>query len=120
MFEKDYIMRIIHEMVRAVLKLVFRIDTDSPTTVLVEDTEKREVLENLLALSDDGQINDAENKLFELLEEQSRDHTMAALLFYEHLNAMSDEFLEAHDFTRTEVQEGLKAALRHCKINFFQ
>jgi hypothetical protein len=38
--EEDYVMRLIKEMVRAVLKLLFNIDTDSPTSELLEDSEE--------------------------------------------------------------------------------
>jgi hypothetical protein len=40
-FEQDYVMRLIKEMVRAILKLLFNIDTDSPTTELLEDSEEK-------------------------------------------------------------------------------
>ena len=32
MFEQDYVMRYIKEMVRAILKLLFNIDTESPSS----------------------------------------------------------------------------------------
>ena len=34
MYEQDYIMRLIKEMVRTLLKLLFNVDTDSPSAVL--------------------------------------------------------------------------------------
>ena len=34
MFEQDYIMRLINEMVRAILKMIFNIDTESPSAEL--------------------------------------------------------------------------------------
>ena len=34
MYEQDYIMRLIKEMVRAVLKLLFHIDTETPTSAV--------------------------------------------------------------------------------------
>ena len=48
MFEQDYVMRLIKEMVRAILKLLFNIDTESPTVELLENKEEQETLENLL------------------------------------------------------------------------
>ena len=40
MFEQDYVMRLIKEMVRAILKLLFNIDTDSPSAELLEDAKE--------------------------------------------------------------------------------
>ena len=37
MFEEDYVMRIIKEAVRALLKLLFGIDTTNPSVELLED-----------------------------------------------------------------------------------
>lgn len=48
MFEQDYIMRIIKEMVRAILKLLFNIDTESPSAELLKDSQCRETLNCLL------------------------------------------------------------------------
>lgn len=45
MFEQDYIVRLIREMIRAILKLVFHIDTDNPVEDLLEDRESQKTLE---------------------------------------------------------------------------
>ncbi len=42
MFEQDYVMRLIKEMVRAILKLLFHIDTESPTVELLENKEEND------------------------------------------------------------------------------
>ena len=62
MFEQDYVMRLIKEMVRAILKLLFNIDTESPTIELLENKEEKETLENLIDMVDAGEINEAENR----------------------------------------------------------
>ena len=54
MFEQDYVMRLIKEMVRAILKLLFNIDTESPTIELLENKEEKETLENLIDMVDAG------------------------------------------------------------------
>ena len=108
MFEQDYIMRLIKEMVRVILKLLFGIDTESPTVELLEDKEEKEALENLLDMVDDGRINEAENRLYDLVSSSDRDNLEIAILFYSYLNDKSDEFLEANDFSREEVKSGLE------------
>ena len=53
-FEQDYVMRHIKEMVRAILKLLFNINTETPTVELLENKEEKETLENLLDMIDNG------------------------------------------------------------------
>lgn len=108
MFEQDYIMRLIKEMVRAILKLIFQIDMDSPTAELLEESEERATLEALLDLVDAGRINEAENRIYEITEGLDQSHLEIALLFYSYLNDKSDDFLEENNFSRNEVKQGLQ------------
>jgi ribosome assembly protein YihI (activator of Der GTPase) len=116
-FEQDYIMRLIKEMVRAILKLVFNIDTDSPTSELLEDSEKKATLDKLLDMVDDGKVNEAENEIFEMTENLDQNYLEVALLFYSYLNDKSDEFLEENNFSRDEVKEGLEAIVSRYGLN---
>ena len=108
MFEKDYVMRLIKEMVRAILKLLFHIDTESPTIELLENKEEKETLENLLDMIDDGKINEAENRLYDLISDTDMNSLEIALLFYSYLNDKTDDFLEENDFNRDEIKLGLE------------
>lgn len=108
MFEQDYVMRLIKEMVRAILKLLFNIDTDSPSAELLEDAKEQQTLDELLDMVDNGFINEAENKIYEITEEGKKTDLEMALLFYSYLNDKSDEFLEAHNYGSDEIKAGLK------------
>lgn len=108
MFEQDYIMRQIKEMVRAILKLLFNIDTESPTEELLQKQEEKEQYHLLLDLVEKGQIDEAENRLYDIADGDDLCGLEMALLFYSHLNDKSDPFLEEHGFSREEVQMGLK------------
>ena len=108
LFEQDYVMRLIKEMVRAILKLLFNIDTESPTVELLENKEQKEILENLLDMIDDGEINEAENRLYDLISDTDMDSLEVALLFYSYLNDKTDNFLEANDFSREEIKLGME------------
>ncbi|MDE7112664.1 MAG: hypothetical protein K2O57_00535 [Acetatifactor sp.] len=104
-------MRLIKEMVRAILKLLFQINTDSPTEELLEEKEEKEAFHALVELIDDGKINEAENQLYEQMENEEANERSAslktALLFYSYLNQKSDDFLKEHDYSREEIREGL-------------
>ncbi len=108
MFEQDYVMRLIKEMVRVILKLLFNIDSESPTVELIENKVQKETLENLLDMIDAGKINEAENRLHDLISDEDRESLEIALLFYLYLNNKADDFLEEHDFSREEIKLGLE------------
>ena len=101
--EKDYYMRIVHELVRMLIRLVFSkdIDRDDEEAVPLEVMEK---YKKLISMIDDGQINEAENLLLDGLEP----YFELALMFYEKMNGKTDEFLEEHDYSREEVTDGIK------------
>ena len=113
MFEQDYVMRLIKEMVRAILKLLFNIDTESPTIELLENKEEKDTLENLLDMVDAGKINEAENKLYDLTSDADINSLEVALLFYSYLNDKADDFLEANDFSREEIKLGIENVIDH-------
>ena len=108
MVERDYIMRLIREMVRVILKLVFNIDTESPTVDLLADEEEKQMLDALLAMIDAGDINNAEYQLYEIVSGGGMEKLKMALLFYSYLNDKSDDFLTEHDFSREEIKSGIK------------
>lgn len=109
MFEQDYIMRLIKEMVRAILKALFHIDTESPVDEVLKDAQKKETLGVLLDLVDAGRIDEAENRIYEMtFDGDDLENLKTALLFYAYLNEKTDAFLEEHDFSREEVKTGLE------------
>ncbi|MDE7366642.1 MAG: hypothetical protein K2N24_04735 [Lachnospiraceae bacterium] len=108
MFEQDYIMRLIRELIRAILKLCFNIDTEAPGPDLLESEEEQNILNSLFDKIDQGNINDAENELFELTSNDDGQKLKMALLFYSYLNDKDDAFLEEHHFSREEIQQGVQ------------
>lgn len=127
MYEQDYIMRLIKEMVRSLLKLLFHIDMQSPIEELLHDREARDTLRDLAGMVDRGKINEAENRLYALAEAagdgmaegaaaeteapagtQDRAQLELALLFYGYLNEKDDEFLDAHGYSREEIRSGIQ------------
>ena len=111
MFEQDYIMRLIKEIIRTILKLLFNIETEIPTIELLENEEEKATLETLLNMVDDGDINEAENKIFGIVEAGKKESLELVLLFYSYLNDKSDVFLVENNFSRKEIQDDLKYIL---------
>lgn len=107
MFEQDYVMRQLKEMIRAIFKMLFGIDEKSLTAELLESQEDAELLESLLELIDDGIIRDAESLLLYGSIDGSMDSLKTALLFYSYLNDKTDEFLEENGFSREDIKSGI-------------
>lgn len=108
MFEQDYIMRLIKEMLRTMLKLLFHIEIDSPTVDLLKNEEK-ENLERLLDMIRRGKINEAENLVYEMTSNGDMSNLKIALLFYSYLNDKDDNFLIEHAFEREEIKFGIES-----------
>lgn len=107
-FEKDYIMRIVKEMVRMLLKLLFDIDTTRSMDDVISEAEEKETLERLLSMIDSGLVNEAENELYEITLDGDKTHLKTALIFYYHLAKKDEEFLARHGYTQEEVKEGVE------------
>ena len=81
------------------------------------DAEKGLLQENTLypklkQMINDGNINDAEDILYEYANPINPDILKVGLFFYYDLNRMADAELEAADFTRDEVKEGVQELLK--------
>ena len=110
--EKDYIMRMIKEMVRVLFPLVFG---KKYVSVELEKENKYEVsgkkLKSFLDMIDLGQINEAENILLDNIDYTNKEEVMAAALFYQYLSEKDNEFLENNNYTKEEVLSGFKQLL---------
>ena len=115
-FEKDYIMRLIHGIARILARMLFNreLEEDGEFAAVMEEAE-RESDDYLRQMVDDGNVNEAEEKLFDLIASASWDEKQKAALvlsFYDYLNDKSDEFLAAADFSREEIIHGLEDGMK--------
>ena len=116
--EKDYIMRMIKEMVRVLFSLMFG---KKYVSVELEKENKYEVsgknLKSFLDMIDSGQINEAENILLDNIDYTNNDDVMAAALFYQYLSEKDSEFLINNNYTKEEVLSGFKQLLVQSEYN---
>jgi len=110
--EKDYIMRMIKEMVRVLFSLAF---WKKYVSVELEKENKYEVsgknLKIFLNMIDLGQINEAENILLDSIDYTNKNEVMAVALFYQYLSEKDNQFLENNNYTKEEVLSGFKQLL---------
>lgn len=112
-YEQDYIMRMIKEMVRALMSVLLKkrfheLDLEEKAEITGDDETKE-----LFDLADTGKINEAENLLLENADFSNPRFIQEAMAFYEHINEYDDEFLEEHNYTREEIVDGLKDILNY-------
>ena len=116
--EKDYIMRMIKEMVRVLFSLAFGKEYVS---VELEKENKYEVsgknLKDFIDMIDSGQINEAENILLDNIDYTNNDGVMVAALFYQYLSEKDSEFLINNNYTKEEVLSGFKQLLVQSEYN---
>ena len=116
--EKDYIMRMIKEMVRVLFSLAYG---KKHVSVENEKENKYEVsgknLNEFLAMIDLGQINKAENILLDSIDYTKKEEVMTAAFFYQHLSEKDSEFLENNNYSKEEVLSGFKQLLLQSEYN---
>lgn len=107
--EKDYIMRIIKEMVRVLFSLILGKQYQS---VKLPEENKYEVsgkaLEDFKKMVDQGLMNEAENILLESIDYDKQEEVLAAMLFYQYISEQDSDFLTAHNYSKEEALDGLR------------
>ena len=107
--EKDYLMRIIKEVVRILFSLMFG---KQYVSVEQEIRNKCEIAgqspDDLFDMIDKGDINEAENILLTGIDYSNKNEVAAAALFYQHLSEKKEDFLSLHNYSKEEVLDGMK------------
>lgn len=119
--EKDYIMRIIKEMVRVLFSLIMGRQYKS---VELPAENKYKISGKYLGeyekMADQGLINEAENLLLEDIDYTDREQLLAAVLFYQHVSEKDSDFLARHNYSREEALDGLRVLAEragYCGLN---
>lgn len=113
-YEKDYIMRLIHQIVEFVMRLIFKrkeAESDNLSERSMLSGEKAGLLKQLLSMAFQGRINEAENRLYDELAGGGQEELKLALLFYDGINELSEEELEKQGYSREEIYQGIQSVL---------
>ncbi|HWQ59060.1 MAG TPA: DUF6483 family protein [Clostridia bacterium] len=118
MIRQDWIMRQIEALIQFVARLIFKKDAIAyeiadPQSLGETDLLHRRLLE-LIAQND---FCAAEDLLHREYASDDEGHILLALDFYQRLNDIDDGRLEAHDFSREEIHDGLRDILRRSGID---
>lgn len=114
-YRYDFIMRQIEIIAATLGYLLFG------KTMQIEQIDPRQSMDNdlylvLSSLVRQGMVCQAEDLLYEALEDPDPATLQAAWCFYNDLNAFSDEYLQEVRFSRQEILEGLQNISSICGI----
>ena len=110
-FQDDYVMRTISDLVKAIARLFLgkdNVDYDLPSDEK-QDTEMDSRFRRLTAMAEEGDINGAENLLFEEVDPADKKYLEMSLAFYMYLNEFDDDFLYTNNYSREEIVDGINA-----------
>lgn len=116
MLTQDWMMRQIETMPLAIAKLMFRKDTAEYENHWETLTAADSLHASLNALLREGRIAEGEDLLFSSLNEDEPAFLEVAVDFYFRLNLLSDQELEEGNFSRQEIDEGLRDVMEQYDV----
>lgn len=112
-YEQDWVMQQIEMLAQFIARTVFHkdyIEYEIPDEANLSPSDQ--LYKQLARLIGNGKICEAEDILFENLDTKNLEYLRLAVDFYQDINDLSDTELEAHDFSRQEVREGLEEIMK--------
>ncbi len=118
-YQQDWVMKQIQMLVRFVARVVFGKDTSEYKQLIEESLTGTDLLyRDITDLLEKGEICQAENLLFENLDSENKEHLALAVDFYSRINELSDTELLRHNFSRTEIKEGISSVMQMFSLDF--
>lgn len=118
MYYQDWLMSQIKIMIDMIAKIVFK--KDNVKFNVHEESNSAEVYklyDKLINLTNQLKLNEAEDILFEEINNNDLIYMKVAMDFYDRLNKLSDDELEIANFTREEIKSGLEDLLKLYNIS---
>ena len=116
--EKDYILRMIKDLTKSIAHLILgksEIEYELP-----EESEYSRVdtlYVKLIELVNMGQINEAEDLLFDEINPSDMRQFEMAMSFYLYLNDFGDDYLEKNNYSRDEIKEGIRSICKEYGVS---
>ena len=123
MLTEDYIVRMIRDMGQMLARVLGSQAWEPDRCAEVWEAAAGDcppLLEELKALCGRGEINAAENLLFEEVDPADKQYLEMALAFYMYLNEFDDDFLYTNNYSREEIVDGINAISAEFGITGFE
>jgi len=112
-------MKQIKALIDAIAIIIFR---KAAITYEIQDEANHTVTDTFYLrineLLDNGNINEAEDLLYETIVPNDMNHLLLAVDFYQRLNEISDDELERCGFSRDEINDGLAEVMKIFGIGY--
>ncbi len=106
--EQDYVMKMIHQLIEVLLRDIFKGKEKVLEESINKSQEQTEKYDKMKMLVDNYEINQAENLLFDNIDIDNIEDLKLALLFYQYINDKDNEFLKKSNYSREEIEQGIK------------
>lgn len=116
--EKDYILRMIKDLIKSIAHIIL-----GKSEIQYNLPEKDEysrvdfLYVKLLELVNQGNINEAEDMLFDEINSSDMRQFEMAMSFYMYLNDFGDDYLEKNNYSRDEISEGIKSICKEFGVS---
>ena len=116
--EKDYILRMIKDLIKSIAHIIL-----GKSEIQYNLPEKDEysrvdfLYVKLLELVNQGNINEAEDMLFDEINSSDMRQFEMAMSFYLYLNDFGDDYLEKNNYSRDEISEGIKSICKEFGVS---
>lgn len=108
MFEQDYIMRQIRQIIEVAMKMFFNVDTVRPEAMIIQDRNKQDKSNELILKIDDNNIRDAIADFKSLTNDKTKDDLLIGFNLFTKLCSLDEDILEANNITYSEIQNEMK------------
>ena len=120
--QDDYILRTIRNLATAIGRLA--LGRDEVDYILPADESQDDLVaakyRRIRSMVEAGQINEAENLLFDEVMDTEPSYLEMGLSFYLYLNEFDDDFLYSSGYSREEIVDGINAIAREFGISGFE
>ena len=116
--EKDYILRMIKDLTKSIAHLILgksEIEYEPPKESEYSRVDTLYV--KLIELVNMGQINEAEDLLFDEIKPSDMRQFEMAMSFYLYLNDFGDDYLEKNNYSRDEITEGIRSICKEYGVS---
>ena len=116
--QKDYILRMIKDLTKSIAHLILgksEIEYELPKESEYSRVDTLYV--KLIELVNMGQINEAEDLLFDEINPSDMRQFEMAMSFYLYLNDFGDDYLEKNNYSRDEITEGIRSICKEYGVS---
>ncbi|HIZ07739.1 MAG TPA: hypothetical protein IAA08_07380 [Candidatus Eubacterium avistercoris] len=110
MVKQDYLMRMINDLITGMAKMLFHTDIREDEELDFQSDTLGEQFKALLDLADEGKLEEALEEMDRILDQGHMESLKMALYFFEYLNRMDEDALEAKGLEREDLQEKILEA----------